>query len=85
MEIDALYADIVVYRLEQFTGRKAEHIGAAEDAAHAEGRKVLQIPGGPDAAGLPLEGYSPTFSIFQCRSGLSADGSQCMRANLRCQ
>jgi hypothetical protein len=29
--------DVIVQRWEQFTGRKAERIAAAEEAAHAEG------------------------------------------------
>ena len=37
MEIDALYCDVIVQRWEQFTGRQAERIAAAEEAAHAEG------------------------------------------------
>jgi DNA modification methylase len=37
MEIDALYCDVTVTRWEQFTGRKAERIAEAEEAAHAEG------------------------------------------------
>ena len=37
MEVDALYCDVIISRWEQFTGRKAERIAAAEGAAHAEG------------------------------------------------
>ena len=37
VEIDALYADVIVQRWEQFTGQNAERIAAAEEAAHAEG------------------------------------------------
>jgi len=37
MEVDALYCDVIVQRWQEFTGRKAERIAAAEEAAHAEG------------------------------------------------
>ncbi len=37
MEVDALYCDVIVQRWEQFTGRKAERMAAAEEVAHAEG------------------------------------------------
>jgi len=36
MRIDALHCDVIAQRWEEFTGRKAERIAAAE-AAHAEG------------------------------------------------
>jgi len=35
MEIDALYCDVIVQRWEQFTGKKAERIGAATEEAAA--------------------------------------------------
>jgi hypothetical protein len=53
----------------------------------ANGRRSIGVTGWPDVHKLSraLVWLQPTFSIFQCRSGLPADGSQCARANLRCQ
>ena len=37
MEIDALHRDVIVQRREQFTGRTAERISTAEEAADVQG------------------------------------------------